>query len=435
MSDAVLSGNFDDVLGIGGFRSGKTSEGVRIATELAVRYPGNRILITRKYSVDYQSTIAPVIREIIPDAIIVKEPTSKDPYYTIRTQGNKTSDIWCMGLYGTDRKRIGKIKGQSFGSIIVDQAEELDQTDIDLLKARLSLKAMPFHVLLLLANPPNIGHCLHTRFEIERSKGRRAMFNLPTEANKDNIPPDYIEKLKEDYQDRPGWVQAYLNGTWGYTVIGDAAFKGFKDLTHILTIPYDKNVEIVRSWDFGWKHPSVSWYQRKAGGGLHKLKEHMGDKILITDFGRAVVTMTNEFFPGAKCEDFGDHAGNQKNDKDNQSSIGILKRDYGIEVKTKPNTSIDATIDLVQKNISSLNGDGQPRFTCDPSCRITIDALQGGYSRDENGEVIKDGFFEHVVDTDRYVVYNLYGNQITGARQSAKNIKIRSATYGFGRPK
>lgn len=433
-SDAVLSGNFTDVLAIGGFGSGKTSEAVRQSVELAVRYPGNAILLTRKYTKDVDSTIAPVCAEVIPQEIILKRPTQKQPFYVVRTSGEKPSQIWVMGLYGTDRKRIGKLKGQNFGAIIVDQAEELSLEDHLFLKGRLRLATVPFQILVYIANPPNIGHWLHNRYEVEKLKGS-PMFKLPTWANQDNLPPDYITNLRADYKDRPGWLQTYLNGDWGYVVIGDPALRGFKDETHLKVIPYDSSRTLFRSWDFGWQHPAVSFYQIKPGGGPHKLKEIMGTNILIRDFGLKVVTMTNELFPLAQVRDFGDHAGNQRSDKDNRSSIQILKDEYNIKVETKPNPQIDGTVGLMQKHISLLNSDGIPSYTVDPSCRITIDGVQGGYCRDEKGEIIKDGFFEHIMDTDRYLFWNLYASGSDKVREQIRNMKIRSATYGFSGPR
>ena len=431
-SEALFSGQYEEILDLGGFRSGKTTEGIRAGTELGVRYPANRVLICRKYTNDFNGSVAPIIEELMPDPIVLKRPTGKDPFYIIRSSGERPSEIWCLGLYGTDRKRIGKLKGLELGAVVVDQAEEITLDDFLFLKGRLS-RPVPIRPILLLANPPNVGHWLHTWFELEKNKHKCEMFSMPTEANRHNIPEGYIENLRRDYADRPGWLKCYLEGTWGYVVLGDSAFVGFRADSHMRKVEYNPAKVLYRGWDFGWKHPAVTWHQFTEEGGLHQLHEDMGDKIDIRKYARHIVLQTNQRFPGASVVDYGDYAGNQKSDKDDaKSTIEILRQEEGIEVKSRPNPSIDARISLVQKYISMLSG-AHPFFTVDPSCRITIDALEGGYGRDkENGEVIKDGFFEHIMDATGYVFWNLFQHDANEAKKRARQVKIRSASYGFG---
>lgn len=428
-SDSVLGGKYESVLGLGGFGSGKTSEIVRLAIEFCIRFPGNRVLLGRRYSVDFEGSVQPQIDEILNPALILKYPTKKEPYYILRSSGDTPSRLYCGGLYGTNRKRIGKFLGSEYGAIFIDQAEELSYDDHLFLKGRLRHK-VPVRVLVYIANPPNVGHWLHTTFELERHQRSVMMHSLPTAANQKNLPPDYISRLTQDYKDRPGWLKCYLEGTWGYTVLGDPALAGFRDGTHILKMKYDPTRIIFRAWDFGWKHPAVGWYQLKENGGAHKFAEDMGDKILIRDYARHIVTRTNLMFPSAQVRDLGDHAGNQANDKENLSSIDILKKEFSIKVETKPNPSIDGTLVLMQKYISMLGRDGSPCYTVDPECRITIDGLQGGYCRDDKGQVIKDGFFEHIMDDDRYLFHHLFASESDSAK-AARQMKIRTATYGF----
>ena len=429
--DAVLNGQYDSVLGNGGFRSGKTSEAIRIAIELCVRFPGNRVLATRKYTTDVNATLGPDIENAIPPEIIVKRPTAKDPYYLLRTQGEDLSELWVLGLYGTDRKRLGKLKGTNFGAVVVSQSEEIVLDDFNFLQSRLSLIGMGRPIIVLEANPPNVGHWLHTYFEVEKNKHNCIYIEMPTEANRENIPTGYIEKLTEEYKDRPGWLKTYLAGKWGYVVTGEPVFHGFKDQSHIMTRDVRAGHAVYRSWDFGWHHPAVGWYQKTEAGGAHKYKEDMGSNILIRDYAPKIIQLTNDKFPGAAVIDCGDYAGNQKGDKDTMSTIEILKNDFNIEVVSRPNPIIKVRAEVVQKQISLLVNDG-PAFTVDPSCRVTIDGLQGGYSMDDTGDVIKDDFFEHQMDETGYFFWNFFHNSSNPTRARARSIAIKSPSYGFG---
>ena len=113
------------------------------------------------------------------------------------------------------------------------------------------------------------------------------------------------------------------------------------------------------------------------------------------------------------------------------STIEILKNDFNIEVVSRPNPIIKVRAEVVQKQISLLVNDG-PAFTVDPSCRVTIDGLQGGYSMDDTGDVIKDDFFEHQMDETGYFFWNFFHNSSNPTRARARSIAIKSPSYGFG---
>ena len=206
---------------------------------------------------------------------------------------------------------------------------------------------------------------------------------------------------------------------------------GFKAASHIMTRTFKPARTIYRSWDFGWHHPAVGWYQTTEDGGAHKFMEDMGANVLIRDYAPYIIKKTNEKFPRATVHDIGDYAGNQKGDKDTFSTIEILKNDFNVEVISRPNPFIKARADVVQKHISLLVGDG-PAFTADPSCRVTIDGLQGGYSMDDKGDVIKDDFFEHQMDETGYFFWNIFHNADNPVRKLARSIAIKSPNYGFG---
>lgn len=430
---SAMSGDFDVIGAIGGWRSGKTTECTKLAIELAHMYPGNRVFLGRKYSVDTQGTITPILEETLPVHLIQKYPTNKDPYYLIRTGDYfRPSELWVTGLYGTNRKRIGKLLGKEFGAMIVDQAEELSLDDLLFMQGRMS-RAVGHRIIVLAFNPPNEGHWLHVYFEKEKAKRPRSrLFSFPTYANKQNIPPGYIESLIEEFKDRPGWVKCYLNGTWGFAVIGDPVFHGFFDNTHVGDFKYNPGRELYRVWDFGWLHPAVGFYQESEEGGIVKLKENMGDKIVIREYAPIIIKETNKLFPGANVIEYGDYAGNQASDKDQKSTIQILKDEFQIFVRSKPSPTLDRRAELVQKYINLLLG-GKPGYRVDRSCKITIDGIQGGYCKDEKGEIIKDGWFDHIMDTDGYLFWNLYSSETSGAYKRSREVKIGGPQYGFGR--
>jgi hypothetical protein len=85
-------------------------------------------------------------------------------------------------------------------------------------------------------------------------------------------------------------------------------------------------------------------------------------------------------------------------------------------------------VDIVQKKlITAING--EPGLQVDPDhCPILIAGFVGGYARDEEGQVIKDGYYEHLHDALRYGAVNVFG----AAQESKKAWDFPIAAGSFG---
>lgn len=72
-------------------------------------------------------------------------------------------------------------------------------------------------------------------------------------------------------------------------------------------------------------------------------------------------------------------------------------------------TPFEISIQTLRKRFESQI-EGEQALLVDPSCRVLVDGLAGGYHLKEDGVTPrKDGYFDHLVDALRYGIYNLFG--------------------------
>lgn len=163
---------------------------------------------------------------------------------------------------------------------------------------------------------------------------------------------------------------------------------------------------IWRGWDFGYHHPICVWAQRTEKGALHVLAELMGEDIVIDQFAKQVVEISNALFPGTVFFDAGDPACRQVNDKSQRTTADILRILYGIRIQSRV-TRVHDGVHLIRA-MALPRPDGFIRLKVNKTCENIIDAFIGGYVRDDFDEPVKDHYYEHLMDALRYLVVILF---------------------------
>lgn len=180
---------------------------------------------------------------------------------------------------------------------------------------------------------------------------------------------------------------------------GQRVFPGFRIDAHVKQIKANPYRTIWRGWDFGYNHPACVWLQMDELGRLNVLHELLGEEILINEFAAEVKAISRRLFPGCGFKDAGDPAGQAVNDKSERTTVDVL-RALGIRVNMRKRP--------VREGINTIRGllipqgDVKSRFVIDPQCEHLIDGFLGGYTRNDEEEPIKDGFYEHLFDAMRY---------------------------------
>ena len=306
---------------------------------------------------------------------------------------------------------------------IIDEANEVDEARIHEIDLRMRNSGGEYMVGLAF-NPPDKHHWLYTACTGKDHQDRKirepwlTLYEPLPRENMVNLDADYYDKqalhLREDEKQR------YIDGEWGATFDGQPVFREFKAAVHVRdNLAPNLDRTLFRFWDFGYYRPYCVWAQLDWQGRLLHFYEYLGSNKEATAFARECKAITNEKFPQARqIMDFGDPAVVQK--KDTGQTLNILaKEGITMRYRTAP---IERGINIMRRTLNTMI-DGEPAAQYDRrGCPILIQALRGGYHLDDKGEKpVKDGFYDHCVDADRYGFLNVLGgidtSYLTGGSQ------------------
>jgi hypothetical protein len=257
-------------------------------------------------------------------------------------------------------------------------------------------------------------------------------FQFSTYENRENLPDGYIEDLERRL---PPWERdRLLKGEWGIEVRGKPVYHGFTAETHVRVLSPIPGIPIIRTWDFGYTHPCAKLNQFDPTTGRYMVfRELLGDREKLPFFAPRVIEMTKQFVgQGYPIIDFGDPHGADEKDV-GHSSIEYLRIHHKIHVnyqRQRIHTGIEEIQTLISEKAPFNDGDSLPKFLVDKSCKITIAAYTYGYHVDEFGKPVKDGYFDHVTDVDRYgVIQNRH--QALARKRIAKRYIPRNLYTGY----
>ena len=182
-----------------------------------MKYPIAVCFMGRKRGVDFTDTTLETWKRFIPQDMYQIKIQDKEIIIQNRVK------IVFGGF--DDEANVKKFNSAEFAFGFIDQAEEVTQDDIGLLRGTLRLKInkdidMDYKVLLT-ANPAECW--LKDEFMPPINDGYRFIRALPT----DNpyLPKDYVDNLIEAFKHRPELVDAYVRGNWDVLAGGDIVIK------------------------------------------------------------------------------------------------------------------------------------------------------------------------------------------------------------------
>lgn len=400
--------------------SGKTTTGVIDVILKALLLPGTKWFIARKNYNDLMDTTLRAATNVIgrlPDGTLIDRSKAAPQKWWLRPMSKlgsnfeSPSEITFMGL--TDN-----VGSYEFNGGFIDEADEVDEQYFQQLKGRLRYKPWPEYPdenyqIGLAFNPPSMGHWLHRECTGCDEMGEKiqeptiTLFRPEPRENQRNLPAGYYESmtasLPEDLRQR------LVEGVWGSTFPGQPVIRQFKRSVHVRPTKYRPGATLFRPMDFGYNHPACLWLNMSRRGHIEVHREFKGDKLTGEAFASEVLRQTAEHFPQAeKFEDVGDPAVAQV--KDTGQMLAILNR-AGIMLRYT-RTPFDLSLNLLRKKFETLI-EGEPAIVIDPSCRLLIDGLAGGYHFKEDGITPHKGLYDHLIDALRYFVWFYQGSTIT----------------------
>ena len=159
----------------------------------------------RKVSVDFNTTTLETWKQFIPS----------DAYLIIQHKKLIVLDESVAILYGgmDDEKTVKKFNSANLHFFFIDQAEEISETDMGLLRGTLRQtingKHLPYKALLT-ANPAICW--IKPNFIATPQQGTKFIQALP--ADNKFLPDTYVDQLKKAFSFRKELLNAYLYGSW-----------------------------------------------------------------------------------------------------------------------------------------------------------------------------------------------------------------------------
>lgn len=412
--------------------SAKTSAGAAAGWLRMLLQPGSKGLVTRKDYNDLKQTTRLRFDEMLnrlPKGTLLdrsKEPPETwyiQPVPMLNPDGSILDDTPSQVTFA-GLESLGEAGSYEFDWSFIDEASEVEERSVHAVNGL--MRNIPkwveatgqldgFYRTMLAFNPTDTFHWLYTACTGLDHQGRKVkdpwmrLFTPIHRENQRNLPGDYYDRLAETM---PADMRVRLvDGHWGAVFEGSPVLREFKRNLHMVRGLFAKRFDpyspLLRFWDFGYRRPYVVYAQLDYLGRLLHFKEFMGENIEIGPFVEQARTREKLWFPGhTEFLDYGDPAARQK--KDTGSTLTVLA-DKGIVLRYRITTIEEglATMRVWMERII----DGEPAVQYDEEgCPILTRALSGGYHLDENGQKpVKDGFYDHPVDADRYGFANLFG--------------------------
>lgn len=404
-------------MGPGG--SGKTMIGVADIILKALSISGSKWFIARRDYNDLTETTMRKASEMmtrLPDGIILdkrKAPPAQWWLKPIATADNpmpEPSTITFLGLSDW-------IGSYEYCGGFIDELDEVEDKYFWQLKSRIrfipySHPTMSLFPITGSFNPPDKNHwlyknCMGVEMDGTPYKNGKPTISLHTPNYLENAP-NLRKGYYEEMDDMPAeLIQRYKKGEWIDIYPGDPVVKQFNETMHVSADVAFKNHTLYRAWDFGYNRPAQLDCQLNTDGRLEIMDEFLGKQIEGSKFAETVLMRTGANYQDAlDVQDYGDPAVDQHKDTGKMTTV---LAEVGINMQFK-RVPFDVSLSILRQRFEKLIN-GQPAIRVHPRCKVLIAGLKGGYRLKDDGVTPhKDGYYDHLIDALRYLVFYLYGS-------------------------
>jgi hypothetical protein len=321
-----------------------------------------------------------------------------------------------------DRNRFVKTAGLTIAAIGIDQTEELPEDISKNLIGRISQPNFPQH-LVFTPNPPNVDHWLAKMFPEDNSIPDHHYVRSSVYDNRHILGDAYIASLEAEYPAGHALHRRNILGRRGLALQGEPVYGAiFHRHIHAIRVPkFLDNQPLVESWDFGHKHPAVSWTQFPYWGSMHILLELMGDRIYLEEFIPEVLATRKRYFGSDPdlwvcCDPAGadqQSSGRRGTSIETLNEAGIFPT--FLTGSNHPRLRVRA-LQRIASYMLRLTSKGAALCIDEARCPVICDAFEGGYVYPERPRRLmqapnlrtpfKDGYYEHLMNTLEYAVLN-----------------------------
>lgn len=379
----------------GGFGSGKTLCGCQEANQLALRYPGNFILVGAQTYTNLRDTTMQTYLEVVP------APVLKGGRIETALNKSEMSLTYQNGSVVIFRSmdEPNKYKSLNLGAFYIDELTEIAEEIWLMLESRLRRNTVPRRTGFATTNPEK--GWVWSKFVKDQGKNSDyAYFQAPTTENV-YLPEDYVQGLLNSYPE--SWVKRYIYADW-------SAFEGqvYPDFqpSPPYVIPHeepDPEWPVYVGIDHGLQNPTVAlWAARNPrNGDLYVFQEYYQTNQLVEHHAKHIKFMSAKY---PVYSYWIDPSTQNRNAVTGKSVRGEYLQ-HGVPV-ILGNNDLMAGIHKVSEYLRK-RPNGQPRLIISEKCENLIDELsqyrwaeaKPGQNEPERPHPYKD----HAPDALRYL--------------------------------
>jgi hypothetical protein len=307
-----------------------------------------------------------------------------------------------------DVKKLGSLE---LTGAWVNEAREIPKAIIDALTGRVGRYpsrlqgGCKWSGILLDTNPPDDQSWWYRLDREDRPKGfeffQQPPGDSPEAENLENLPPEYYERQKAGKEEE--WINVYVRGLYGFLIEGKPVYPMYRDRVHASDVRIEAipGLPILVGADFGLT-PAAIFGQKLVDGRWVILDEFTTDSCGVIRFAELIVKFAAEKYPdhalllpdfmraGRGLDDaiagFGDPAGQQRAQTDEQTALDLMKEHTGWSWKPAPSNVFTLRREVVVAALNRLV-DGKPGIILNPNCRI----LRKGFASMYHYKFVRSG--------------------------------------------
>lgn len=404
---AFLKSTARETMYSGAVRAGKTYA-LCVATAMRARNAGAREILCRKTLSTLKSTTLKTLLEgdgFNPPVLAPGTYEHRKADKEIKLKGG--GEIVYFALVNDGAEGVAQRAGSYSGTgVNIDEATELDEADYRMLVSRASIShpLVPKQIRMA-CNPSTPGHFLAKRFAPPGSG-----FTTPTEGclcistrTHENtfLDADYVKSLDRDRGTL--WYRRFVEGLW--CGAEGLVYDKWDRAVHVQTRPRSEFNRFIVACDEGYTNPFVALLIGIDGDGrMHVIHEVYRPKMLIDE----KVSVVREYGPVEAV--IVDPSAADVRAQFIASNIPAMEAE----------NEVLAGIQRVQSRLS-VQMDGRPRLTVDPSCEHTIKEFETYQWKPKRDEPVKA--HDHAMDAIRYAAAYVDGSGVFAEVFGAQNKK------------
>ena len=249
----------------------------------------------------------------------------------------------------------------------------------------------------------------------------------PEAENVENLVDGYYFMTQGMNEDT---IRKMMHGQYGKGKFGKPVIGGFSPAVHIARSPLSpvKGKPIIAGMDCALM-PAMVFLQVVSFGRVIVIGECIGRDMAAARFCSEILRpyIAERGWEGFELSIFMDPSGGSRSQADERTVPEIMRR-YGFRSKLARTNSLSMRI-AAAESLTTKMVDGEPGFVVDPSCRMLIAALRGGYRYhpERYNEIVKakNETHSHIADAFQYAALHA-GTPYGGAARKRPRV-IRSS--------